>query len=183
MLPSNTDLARDPGLENHLSRDIETLYTTVTSKATPALHHNHGSPPRPPKLDPLAPMASIRALIWSHAAMLYNYTASSLWRTDDIGVMHHVGHIVGLLAIVPKEQLRTLAWPILIAGCLSSEGEKASFSRVLTELNKVQTIGPLSDARRLIQIAWRNRATSGHDRYEQAFASTLALLSTPMLII
>lgn len=183
LLSDNTRVTRAPGPEQNILKNMGVLYETITANPAPDRHYDRGYPYRPPKVDPNGPITSVRALIWSHAAMLYHYTASWPWRHDDLEIMRHVGHIVDLLPIVPQEQLRTLAWPILIAGCLANKNEEASFTALLASLSRVKTIGPLDDVRRLIPCAWQKRPTYGYDGYEPGFASLLASLGTPVLII
>jgi hypothetical protein len=183
LLPDNIRVTRAPGVERHVLKDIGVLHETITANPTPDLHYDRGYLYRPPKMNHHAPISSIRALIWSHATMLYHYTASWPWRHSDLEIIRHVGHIVDLLATVPKDQLRTLAWPILIAGCLANQEHEASFTALLVSLSRVQAIGPLDDARRLIPCAWQIRPTYGYDGREPAFASLLASLGTPVLIV
>lgn len=181
--PGFSKVARALETEQDITREIESLYTTVNTNTMPNVHHDRVHRPRPTQLGPDTPSSLVRALVWSHAAMVYHHTALSPWRLDDFEVLNHVGHIIGLLATLPQDQTRTLAWPVLIAGCSASEEEEASFTALLADLSRVQTFGPLHDARRLVQSAWRNRWTFSHDGYHPAFASGLANSGTLVLII
>jgi hypothetical protein len=127
------------------------------------------------------PMASVITLIWGLAAEIYRLTVDVGWDLEKPDIQSNVAHIAVLLSVIPLDQLRTLAWPICVAGCLARENEEAIFTALFAKLGRVQTVGSLSDAQQLIESAWRNRSTldqRGHD-----LASGLAALHSPILIV
>lgn len=132
-------------------------------------------------LGPNPPMSSVITLIWGLAAEIYRLTVVIGWNSKDVGIQSNVSHIITLLRVVPLDQLRTLAWPICVAGCLARKKEETSFRVLFTQLSRVQTVGALNDARQVMESVWQNRSTL--DVSEHDLASGVSALGSPILVM
>jgi hypothetical protein len=152
---------------------------TASAKSHSGYHYSLG--PALLDLTPAPPISCVIALIWSLAAELFRLTVTHGWALGNPTIQANVAHIRELLETIPPSQLRTLAWPICVAGCLASDYEEDSFTALFAKLGRVQTVGPLDDARQLMQMAWKNRLFLNESKHD--LASALATLSPSVLII
>lgn len=182
-----------PGIRDvHISRrasevadtqrnNIRILHESLAADAISYPNYDNDLNPTLLDLGSSPPMSSIITLVWGLSAEIYRLTVTRGWDPENPRIQSNVAHTLDLLRVIPQDQLRTLAWPICVAGCLAREHEEASFTALLSKLGRVQTVGPLNDARQLMERAWRNRPTlneSGHD-----LASGLSTLGSLILII
>jgi hypothetical protein len=128
------------------------------------------------------PSASSRTtLIWAHAAYLYLMVVVHGWQPTIQDIKDHVAHIMALLRNIPTYQLRTLAWPLCVAGCLAQEPEETFFADLFSESGRVYTVGALDDARQIMKKVWQNRPTLDADTWD--FASCFSILGSPILLV
>jgi hypothetical protein len=119
-------------------------------------------------------------LIWGYATKLYFLTVVDGWCHSALGD-HLVSRVIGLLLKVSPEKIRTLAWPLCVAGCLALGAERMSFLGIIERLPKTQRAGALDDAQHIMQEVWRLSAT--FDPEEWSIAACFAVSGTPILIL
>lgn len=125
--------------------------------------------------------SSLPALVWSLASNLYHVTLTQGWYLANSAIRADVSRMVTLLDEFPSGQLRTVAWPICVAGCLAEKHEEQFFAALFSRLGRAEIAGALSDVRELVERAWERRSSledSGLD-----FSSGLATLTTPILLL
>ncbi|KAI0417995.1 fungal-specific transcription factor domain-containing protein [Xylaria grammica] len=95
--------------------------------------------------------------VWAHAALIYLSVVVSGWQTASTEIRYHVRRVVEVLAeISPPALLRTMAWPLCVAGCLA-ESELATQLRDMVEtLQPRSMFGTLRKALEVMENAWRH---------------------------
>jgi hypothetical protein len=180
--------AQDAHLSDRISKiatsqqnNIRKLHESLTASAKSRSDYHYSLGPALLDLGPASPISCVVALIWNLAAEIFRLTVTCGWALDNHTIQANVAHIRELLETIPPSQLRTLAWPICVAGCLASDYQESSFTALFLRLDRVQTVGPLNDARQLMEKAWQNRLFLHESKHD--LASALATLSPPVLII
>jgi hypothetical protein len=126
-------------------------------------------------------MSSTSTLIWAHAAQIYLTVVVSGWQLSNAAIRSHVAQIIGLLHTVPSYQMRALAWPLCVAGCLALEEEqKSSFVALFNNLSRVYTAGALDDARQIMEKVWEIRPVFDATTWD--LASCFGILGSPVLL-
>ncbi|KAF2728518.1 hypothetical protein EJ04DRAFT_516524 [Polyplosphaeria fusca] len=129
---------------------------------------------------PPASASSTSTLIWAHAAQLYLTVVISGWQLSNTDIRTNVARIIELLGTVPPYQLRALAWPLCVAGCLALESEETSFMTLFSSLGKVYKAGVLDDALQILKRVWQIRPTLQANSWN--LASCFGVLGAPVLI-
>ncbi|KAF1955368.1 hypothetical protein CC80DRAFT_474812 [Byssothecium circinans] len=125
--------------------------------------------------------SSVPTLIWAHAAQLYLVVTVSGWQLSNTEIRANVAQIIKLLQTVLAHQLRALAWPICVAGCLALKSEEAAFVALFSNQAKVYTAGALNDVRQILDQVWQRRPTTHTGNWD--FASCFSILGAPILLV
>lgn len=163
-----------------IANDLKTGIVGLQSCPTP-VSPSSSDPCTPFNLHPSSSASFTSTLIWAHAAQLYLSDVVSGWQLFNAEVRNSVSDIIQLLQDVPTYQLRALAWPICVAGCLALESEESSFLAVFSDKSKLYTAGALDDARQILQQVWRTRATPRDRNWN--LASCFSILGSPILLV
>jgi hypothetical protein len=128
-----------------LSKPEDNLFDVFTSF--------HGQP------SALAMQSSLVTKVWVHAAYLYLYVVVSGWQPANVEVCYHVRRIVELLSheISPPTLLRTMSWPLCVAGCLALVDQEAQFSQMVEALQPPSVFGTVHKALEIMKNVWRSR--------------------------
>jgi hypothetical protein len=129
--------------------------------------------------DPFA--SSKSTLIWAYAAQLYLSVVVYGWQLSNAEIRTNVDRIIGLLRTVPSYQLRALAWPLCVAGCLALEPEEESFKALYSNRGKIYTVGALDDARQIMERVWQMRTILDVTTWN--LASCFGILGSPVLLV
>jgi hypothetical protein len=121
------------------------------------------------------------SLIWSHAAQIYLTVVASGWQLSNQEMRTNVAQIIALLQHVPAHQLRALAWPVCVAGCLAMEEEEQAFLRIFRGLGKVNTAGALDDARQIVEKVWERRGRLDGTNWD--LGDCFRVLGAPILLV
>ncbi|OSS51941.1 hypothetical protein B5807_03634 [Epicoccum nigrum] len=125
--------------------------------------------------------SAVPALIWGFAADIYRVIAAEGWQLANPSIRANVAQIMNLLDSVPSNQLRTMAWPICIAGCFAEKHEESFFSALFLRSNRAESFGALRDAQGLVEKAWRSRDELCERSFD--FASGSATLGPRTLLV
>jgi hypothetical protein len=147
----------------------------ITSSAT-FLNHR-----APFYMRPSPSTTTTSTLIWAYAAQLYLKVVATGWQLSDLEVRTQVAYILELLQTVPSYQLRAVAWPLCVAGCLALESEEASFVALFSNLGKVDTAGALNDAQQMLKHVWQTREMQQVSTWN--LASCFSILGSPILLV
>lgn len=121
------------------------------------------------------------ALIWGFAADIYRVVAVEGWQLANPSIRANVAQITKLLDSVPSNQLRTIAWPICIAGCFAEKHEESFFSALFLRSRGAESFGALRDAQGLVEKAWLSRDEIRERSFD--LASGLATLGPRILLV
>lgn len=167
---------RSSAIGNDLRSGILGIQNCAIATSPSSLNHY-----TPLNLNPNASASHTSTLIWSHAAQLYLVVVVSGWQLSNADIRTGVTQIIQLLQDVPAYQLRALAWPICVAGCLALESEEASFLALVSNQSKVCTAGALDDVRQIWERVWQTRTTLCANTWN--LASCLGILGSLVLLV
>ncbi|KAJ4315044.1 hypothetical protein N0V94_006156 [Neodidymelliopsis sp. IMI 364377] len=119
-------------------------------------------------------------LIWAYAAQLYLTVTVEGWHSRNPAIRVNVTQAIALLQTIPSHQMRALAWPLCVAGCLASESQEYQFSTLLSTLGKGHTAGALDDTQQIMEKVWEIRLTLDASTWD--LASCFAILGSPILL-
>lgn len=120
--------------------------------------------------------------VWAYAAELYLSVLLSGWQPRSAEVQGSVARVVSLLNTVQSPaQLRSLSWPICVAGCLALPDQEQDFRRIVGEVGELGEFGTAGTALRIMEAVWASRDTV--DGHVWDFASFLTILGSPALLI
>ncbi|KAF2014972.1 hypothetical protein BU24DRAFT_423891 [Aaosphaeria arxii CBS 175.79] len=112
-----------------------------------------GEPARPVRQTPLV------TRVWAHAALLYLSIVVSGWQPANVTVRHHVGCIIDILAheLSPQALIRTMAWPLCVAGCLAESAQEGRIRDLVDGLRPHSVFGSTRKALEVMEGVWRSR--------------------------
>ncbi|QKD57818.2 fungal-specific transcription factor domain-containing protein [Fusarium oxysporum Fo47] len=120
--------------------------------------------------------------IWAHAALIYLSTTISGWQPASDTIRQNVSAILELLSEVKSgAQLRALAWPICVAGCLALADDEQKFRELLADVGDQQALNTLREAGEVMQAVWENQDKTGHKTWDLEYC--LQILGRPVLLI
>lgn len=117
-------------------------------------------------LDPSATAASDSVLvtrIWAHAALIYLSIMVSGWQPSNATIQCHIASIMQLTSDqkISTSLLRTMGWPLCVAGCLATCEQEAFWRYLLGNLQPAGAFAPLKKALQLMEEAWASRDLPG----------------------
>ncbi|KAF2105972.1 fungal-specific transcription factor domain-containing protein [Lophiotrema nucula] len=171
-LPVAELFERASGIASKLMNGIFEIQTEHTANSA-----NHRAPF---DTSPNPCASSKSTLVWALAAQLYLEVVLHGWQISNAAIRANVTQIIDLLPTVPPYQLRALAWPLCVAGCLALESEETSFTALFTNQGKVYTAGALVDARQIMEKVWQIRPVL--DATTWNLASCFGILGSPVLL-
>ena len=119
--------------------------------------------------------------LWAHAAKLYLSVCLSGWQTNSTDTQTSVAEVLRLLQTIESPtQLRSLSWPICVAGCLASTRQEDDFRRIIGTIGQLGAFGTLSTTLRIMEAVWSSRATIDRDTWD--IVSCLSILGSPALL-
>lgn len=97
--------------------------------------------------------------IWAYAAQIYLAVVISGWQPLNADVRSYVAKTLELLRTVKNPaHLRSLSWPLCVAGCLAQPGtQEQQFRDLLGGISELNLVGALGDASRIMRNVWQNR--------------------------
>lgn len=120
--------------------------------------------------------------IWAYAAKIYLSVAVSGWQPRSAEVHDNVAKVVGLLQTIESPaQLRSLSWPICVAGCLALPGQEPEFRRIVGEVGELADFGTIGTTLRIMEQVWHSRETVDGDVCD--LSSALNILGSSALLI
>ncbi|KAJ9614100.1 hypothetical protein H2200_002236 [Cladophialophora chaetospira] len=121
--------------------------------------------------------------IWAHAAQIYLAVAVSGWQPSNAEIRSGVAQILELLRTVDCSTfLRTLAWPLCVAGCMSEAGiHEQEFRHLFAGTDELSMVGALGEARKIIEKVWESRETLDRETWD--LAACFRILGTPALLV
>lgn len=121
--------------------------------------------------------------IWVHAARIYLTIIVSGWQPSNPDIRQGVSEALKLLQIVTSvSHLRSLAWPLCVAGCMAEAGEQEqNFRELFADMGDMRAMGPLSETQNIVEKIWQNRDSVDRETWDLAFC--FRILGTPVLLV
>ncbi|EXJ57238.1 hypothetical protein A1O7_07585 [Cladophialophora yegresii CBS 114405] len=121
--------------------------------------------------------------IWAHAAQIYLAVVVSGWQPSNAEIRAGVARVLELLRTADcSTHLRTLAWPLCVAGCLSEAGShEEQFRDLFTGMDELSMVGALGEARQVMEKVWEKRESVNHDTWD--LAACFRILGAPVLLV
>ncbi|KAF4549586.1 Fungal specific transcription factor domain-containing protein 69 [Elsinoe fawcettii] len=119
--------------------------------------------------------------LWACAASIYLSVSLSGWQTQHVDVQSSVHKILDIAPTIESPaQLRSLAWPICVAGCLALPGQESDFRRLVGRMGSLCEFGTMSNALRIMEAVWSKRDSIDPDSWN--LSSSLRILGSPALL-
>ena len=120
--------------------------------------------------------------MWAYAAMIYLSVCLSGWQTNSTSIQANVANVLSLLQTIESPaQLRSLSWPICVAGCLALPKQEDYFRRIVGIMGSLGQFGTVSNALRIMEAVWGARATIDGNVWD--IESCLSILGSPALLL
>ena len=119
--------------------------------------------------------------IWAYAAKIYLSICHSGWQTNSTDIQASVAKILSLLQTIESlAQLRSLSWPICVAGCLALKSQEDDFRRIIGIMGQLGDFGTVSNALRIMEAGWSFRDTVDGNVWD--IASSFGIFGSPALL-
>jgi len=127
--------------------------------------------------------STVPTRIWAHAAHIYLAVVVSGWQPSNPEIRRGVSQMLELLRTVDcSTHLRTLAWPLCVAGCMSEAGShEQELRNLLTGMDELSMVGALGEARKIMERVWENRETLDRETWD--LAACFRILGAPVLLV
>ncbi|ETI25725.1 hypothetical protein G647_02499 [Cladophialophora carrionii CBS 160.54] len=121
--------------------------------------------------------------IWAHAAHIYLAVVVSGWQPSNPEIRASVSRVLELLRTADRStHVRTLAWPLCVAGCLSEAGiHEEQFRDLFADMDELSMVGALGEARKVMEKVWEHRETLDHETWD--LAACFRILGAPVLLV
>lgn len=120
--------------------------------------------------------------IWSCAARIYLTVVISGWLPLLPEVSSNVAHGLQLLnTMAGSSQLRALAWPLCVIGCMAEQTQEQTFRNLFAGLDKPTLIGTLDEALHVMESVWQIRGSMNSEVWD--VQACLNILGTPALLV
>ena len=120
--------------------------------------------------------------IWAYAAKIYLSVCLSGWQTNSTDTQASVVKVISLLQTIESPaQLRSLSWPLCVAGCLALTSQEDEIRRIVGIKGQLGEFGTIFDALRIMEAVWSSRATVDENVWD--IASSLNILGSPALLL
>lgn len=167
--------ALEKGLESLNTRAFSPNPDGTTTSRLEAYYTRHDK-----GIDNASTATATRA--WAHAAELYLAVTLSGWQTNSAEVQESVEKVLHLLQTIESPaQLRSLSWPLCVAGCLALPGQEQDFRVIVRDMGELRDFGTLAHAMRIMEAVWASRYKV--DRAACDIAAFLSIFGPPALLI
>jgi hypothetical protein len=158
----------------------------VNSSASETSHHNHHISYRLScYCTPESTNSCLQGVItrlWAHAALIYLSTTMSGWQPASDTIRQNVEAILELLGEVKSgAELRALAWPICVAGCLALADDEQKFRKILANISDQQALNTLREAGEIMEAVWENKEKAGRKTWD--LEDCLQILGRQVLLV
>lgn len=120
--------------------------------------------------------------IWAHAAKIYLSVILSGWQPASLDIRDSVSSILALLeGIKSPAQLRSLVWPLCVAGCLALPQQEQDLRNIVHSMGELGIFGTIKVAQSIMEAVWASRDTL--DRHIWDIAACLKILGSPVLLL
>ncbi|KAL3462713.1 fungal-specific transcription factor domain-containing protein [Aspergillus heterothallicus] len=105
--------------------------------------------------------------IWAYAARMYLHVVLSGWQISAPEIRDDISRMLDLFSLLPSPSLlRSLAWPLCVAGCLVEEGQEASFRTIISSMGPIGTLGTMKQTLKIMENVWQKRERVDPDTWD-----------------
>jgi C6 transcription factor Pro1 len=120
--------------------------------------------------------------VWGYAAKIYLSVTLSGWQANSADTQACIAKILSLLQTIESPaQLRSLSWPICVAGCLALPSQEHDFRRIFGFMGPLGEFGTVYNTLNIMEGVWRSRNTLDGNIWD--IASSLGILGSPALLL
>lgn len=120
--------------------------------------------------------------IWAHAAYIYLSVVLSGWQPSSPDIQNNVTKVLNLLQdIKAPAQLRSLAWPLCIAGCLALPYQEELVRAIIKSMGELKMFGSIGVVEDIVEEVWRKRDMVEGDNWD--VAACLRIFGSPALLV
>jgi hypothetical protein len=122
------------------------------------------------------------SLTWAYAAVVYLLVTTFGWRENDQCIRENVSSVLHHVRQIHSPAiLRSLAWPIFVAGCLATKNQEEEFRQIESRMGSLSAFGPLNEALKIMEKVWSTRGEQDSETWD--FTSCFRIMgSVPLLI-
>lgn len=97
--------------------------------------------------------------IWTHGALLYLHIVVAGFQYDHVEVQDNVNNVLNILEEHKHSQswLQSVAWPLVVAGCLASEARQEQFTCLSSKSQTPTMSGSVHTAEVVMRKVWAER--------------------------
>jgi hypothetical protein len=140
------DDCREEELDRRSKRLEEQLQQGLEDMREPASCLGNASP---------ADKHAVVAMIWLHAARIYLSVVEHGWQPTNDLIRNDVECVLTLLGrLIPEISLRSLIWPLCVAGFLATPDQDHAFRGLLSALGPLDAFGAAKVALGLLERVW-----------------------------
>ena len=88
-------------------------------------------------------------------------------------------HLFGGLS--SPAHVRTLAWPLCVAGCMATADQEQDFRDVVWTMGPLQAFGTVGEALRVMELVWRMKDHRGRETW--GLADCFGILGSKVLLM
>jgi hypothetical protein len=128
-------------------------------------------------------MCVLISRIWAHAAQIYLFVVVSGWQPAHSEVRRSIEQILILLQhIRAPAQMRALAWPICVAGCLADNAEyEEGFRSLMARATQHGSLSTFHEVQGIMEEVWMKRNSLNRDIWD--ITASLQVLGSPTLLV
>ncbi|KAI0206420.1 fungal-specific transcription factor domain-containing protein [Astrocystis sublimbata] len=136
-----------------------------------------------PQQTMIAAQKSLVTIAWGHAALIYLSVVVSGWQPASAEIRLHVRRIIEgpITDITPSAMLRTIIWPLSVAGCLAEPDLATQLRTIIERLQPRSVFGTITKALSVMTNVWRSGEPQ--DFAHRDFASCFRTQGDLMLLV
>jgi hypothetical protein len=120
--------------------------------------------------------------IWALAARIYLSITTSGWQPENAIVRESVASALHLFSgLSSPAHIRTLAWPLCVAGCMATVDQEQDFRDVVWTMGPLQAFGTVGESLRIMETVWRMREHMKNENW--GLADCIGILGSKILLM
>lgn len=127
---------------------------------------------------------NLNTRLWAQAAITYLNVVLSGWQPSSPEIRRSVSKTIDMMLELPSPDcLRTLVWPLTVAGCLAVPDQEQILRDMITGMGPLKVFGTIREGFVIIENVWSRRAEIEGNPDQWDIAACLNCLCQPALLI
>ncbi|KAJ0302735.1 hypothetical protein Brms1b_011904 [Colletotrichum noveboracense] len=107
--------------------------------------------------------------IWAHAGLVYLHVVLSGWQPANIDIADSVAQTIELCRrLGTPRRIHTLAWPLVVAGCLAQPEQEPAFRELFSHMGPLRSFGSTKLTIDIVEGVWQSRESIAADSWDVA---------------